>query len=51
MKNLLFSIIMLLAAGTINNNEIFSKSAVLIDGNSGRVLYEKNANEILQMIL
>lgn len=47
MKNLLFSIIMLLAAGTINNNEIFSKSAVLIDGNSGRVLYEKNANEIL----
>ena len=34
---------------TINENEIYAQSAVLMDADSGRILYGKNENEVLAM--
>lgn len=33
----------------LQEGELYAKSAVLMDGDSGRILYEKNAHEILPM--
>lgn len=34
---------------TINENELYARSAVLMDASSGRVLYEKNGQEMMPM--
>lgn len=35
--------------GVLNSKDLYAKSAVLIDGDSGRVLYGKNEEEVLPM--
>lgn len=37
------------AEGEIREQDLYAKSAVLLDGGSGRVLYAKNAQEVLPM--
>lgn len=44
---LLFSSVEVLAEKPPEETELYAKSAVLMDGDSGRILYEKNGNEAL----
>lgn len=47
MKLLIFFVVALLVNAPSEVGELHAKSAILMDGESGRILYEKDANEIM----